>query len=264
MKPLELQSGYCYHITVRCNNREFRLTRLECRQVFLYILKKAILKYNFRLYSLCIMSNHIHYLIEPENAGDIPKIMHYLNWYSAMCFNRMLKRCGHFWEKRYHSTRFLTSDSRRALNTIRYIHANPKAANMQPGFFYDFSNYGVYERLGDDGITTWHPAFLALGEDLEECSRKYRQFCHQYQPKEKQVKPFYWGNKLLPKLTRKNKSNANKKQKKKQPSQREQEAREEYEKWRQNNPEVVAVAEKFMLANCYNRAHVANFLESYY
>ncbi|MBP0008742.1 MAG: hypothetical protein J7524_14990 [Roseofilum sp. Belize BBD 4] len=124
--------------------------------------------------------------------------------------------------------------------------------------------YGVYERLGDDGITTWHPAFLALGEDLEECSRKYRQFCHQYQPKEKQTKPFYWGNKLLPKLTRKNKSNANKKQKKKQPSQREQEAREDYEKWRQNNPEVVAVGEKFMLANCYNPAHVANFLENYY
>jgi hypothetical protein len=24
--------------------------------------------------------------------------------------------------------------------------------------------YSVYERLGDDGLTTWHPAFLALGE----------------------------------------------------------------------------------------------------
>lgn len=49
---------------------------------------------------------------------------------------------------------------------LRYIHANPKAAGMQEGFFYDFSNYGVYDRLGDDGLTTWHPAFLALGEDF--------------------------------------------------------------------------------------------------
>ena len=48
------------------------------------------------------MSNHIHYLIEPKKAEDIPKIMHYLNWYSAMCFNRMLNRTGHFWEKRYY------------------------------------------------------------------------------------------------------------------------------------------------------------------
>ena len=97
---MSLQYHYSYHITTRCNNREFRLTRLECRQVFLHILKKGILKYDFKLYSLCIMSNHIHYLISPKQVEDIPKIMHYLNWYSAMCFNRMLNRTGHFWEKR--------------------------------------------------------------------------------------------------------------------------------------------------------------------
>jgi len=37
------------------------------------------------------------------------------------------------------------------LNTLRYTHANPKAAGMQEGFFSDFSNYGVHDRLGDDG-----------------------------------------------------------------------------------------------------------------
>ena len=37
-----------------------------------------------------------------------------------------------------------------------------------------FCYYGVYDRLGDDGLTTWHPAFLALGETLEECAAKYR------------------------------------------------------------------------------------------
>jgi hypothetical protein len=48
--------NYSYHITVRCNNREFRLTHLECRQIFLYVIKKAIEKYSFKLYSVCIMS----------------------------------------------------------------------------------------------------------------------------------------------------------------------------------------------------------------
>jgi len=38
-KPHELIAGYCYHITVRCNNREFRLTRLECRKVLLFTIK---------------------------------------------------------------------------------------------------------------------------------------------------------------------------------------------------------------------------------
>ncbi|NJK27639.1 MAG: transposase, partial [Coleofasciculaceae cyanobacterium SM2_3_26] len=125
--PRQLKPGYCYHVTVRCNNREFRLTRKECRKVLLHTLKMAQEKYGFVLYGLCIMSNHVHYLLEPQQPEDLPKIMHWINWYAAMCFNRMLNRTGHFWEKRYHSTGFPKTDRRRALNTLRYIHANPKA-----------------------------------------------------------------------------------------------------------------------------------------
>ncbi|MEH1951993.1 MAG: transposase [Nostoc sp.] len=141
----DLKLGYSDRVTTRCNNREFKLTRHECRQVFVYALKKALAKFQFKLYALCIMSNHVHYLLEPAQPNDLPKIMHWINWYTAMCFNRMLNRTGHFWEKRYHSTGFDKSDYQRALNTLRYIHANPKAAGMQEGFFYNFSNYGIYE-----------------------------------------------------------------------------------------------------------------------
>ena len=130
-KPRSVLAGYSYHITTRCNNREFKLSRRQCREVFLYAIKKVSTKYNFRLYALCIMSNHVHYLIEPLQPEDLPKIMHFLNWYTAMCFNRMLKRTGHFWEKRYYSNGFPSSDKERALNTLRYIHGNPKAAKMQ-------------------------------------------------------------------------------------------------------------------------------------
>ncbi|MEI1377654.1 hypothetical protein PQG02_11825 [Nostoc sp. UHCC 0926] len=84
------------------------------------------------------------------------------------------------------------------MNTLRYIHANPKAAGMQEGFFYDFSNYGVYDRLGDDGLTTWHPAFLALGKTLNECAAKYRGFCKKYKPKAKTEKRYFWSNQFLP------------------------------------------------------------------
>ncbi len=248
---------FSYHITTRCNNREFRLMRLECRQVFLYILKKTIEKYDFKLYGLCIMSNHIHYLIEPQKAEDLPKIMHLINWYSAMCFNRMLNRTGHgstslttsFWEKRYNATSFSNADRKRALNTLRYIHANPKAAGMQQDFFYDFSNYGVYERLGDDGLTTWHPAFLTLGETLDDCARKYQGFCHQYQPKSKSPKRFFWGNSLLPKLTKtpsksreRKPGKENQNSLKKTPKKKDDEAQRFWELWLETNPEIMAVA----------------------
>ncbi|MDB9361178.1 transposase [Nodularia spumigena CS-588/02] len=71
-KPGNLKPEYCYHVTTRCNNREFRLTRNECREVFIYAIKKALDKFGFKLYALCIMSNHVHYMIEPKKPEDLP------------------------------------------------------------------------------------------------------------------------------------------------------------------------------------------------
>ena len=68
---------------------------------------------------------------------------------------------------------------------------------MQQGFFYDFSNYGVHDRLRDDGITQWHPAFLKLGRTLDECAAKYRGFCKKYRPQAKPEKRNHWGSRLL-------------------------------------------------------------------
>jgi putative transposase len=33
----------------------------------------------------------------------MPRLMHWLKWYSAMLLNRPLRRRGHFWERRYHA-----------------------------------------------------------------------------------------------------------------------------------------------------------------
>ena len=34
--------------------------------------------------------------------------------------------------------------------------------------------YGAYERLTDDGLTQWHPAFLEMGNTLDECADRYQ------------------------------------------------------------------------------------------
>jgi putative transposase len=188
------------------------------------------------------MSNHVHYLIEPERPDDLPKIMHWLNWYTAMCFNRMLNRTGHFWEKRYHSSGFLTTDALRVLNTLRYIHGNPKAANMQQGWFYDFSNYGVYDRLSDDGITQWHPAFMALGRTLELCADAYRRFCQRYRPQPKPERKNHWGSRLLEKL----------KVKKGKPKRGSPGQMNLWEEWEATDSEIKDVAKKFKIANSLN------------
>ncbi|NEQ47292.1 MAG: transposase [Leptolyngbya sp. SIOISBB] len=241
-QPRELKSGYCYHVTTRCNNRDFRLTRFECKQVLLMAIKRCRDKFGFKLYGLCIMSNHVHYLLEPQQPEDLPKIMHWLNWFTAMCFNKLLNRTGHFWEKRYHSTGFPVTDKRRALNTLRYIHANPKAANMQLGWFYDYSNYGTYDRLTQDGLTQWHPAFMALGATLKICAAIYRELCKRYKPKPKPEKKRAWGKKLLAGISLKPKKD------KTSPGQQ----RLPWDDWQAPSAEIYAVAKTFVLANALN------------
>ncbi|NEQ54943.1 MAG: transposase [Leptolyngbya sp. SIO3F4] len=241
-KPRDLHPNWCYHITTRCNNRDFRLTQFVCKSVLLFAIKRCQHKYGFKLYGLCIMSNHVHYLLEPLQSEDLPKIMHWLNWFTAMCFNRLLNRTGHFWEKRYHSSGFPCTDYRRALNTLRYIHANPKAADMQSGWFYDFSNYGVYDRLLPDGISQWHPAFLTLGITLDACAAAYRQFCKRYRPRPKSEIKRTWGKQMLAGLKLRKKSN------KTSPGQQ----RLPWDDWTVPAEEIYKVAKEFVLANALN------------
>ena len=105
-------------------------------------------------------------------------------------------------------------------------------------------NYGTHERLTDDGLTVWHPAFLALGKTLDECARKYKKFCQRYKPKPKSERRYYWGNKFLPKVIRSNKNKAPQGQMKLNiPT---------WQNWEGDSPEVTEVTEKFVAANCYD------------
>jgi hypothetical protein len=123
--------------------------------------------------------------------------MHWVGWYASMLLNRLTGRCGHFWEARYYATPIAPEDHRRALNTLRYIHANPKAAGVRKGFYDPYSNYGHYSRLETDGISDWHPAFLQLAPTLTGCSKRYERFCKTYRCKSKPVKIRQWGSKLI-------------------------------------------------------------------
>ena len=113
---------------------------------------------------------------------------------------------------------------------------------MQPGFFYDFSNYGIYDRLSDDGITQWHPAFLNLGQTLEECAERYRQFCNRYRPQPKPERKRRWGSRKFAGLNIRGKS------KKISPGQ--------LAMWEQlltlKGEAILEVARKFIEANCFD------------
>ena len=97
-----------------------------------------------------------------------------------------------------------------------------------------------------DDLTQSHPAFLKLGKTLDECANRYRGFCRKYKPQAKSQKRSHWGSKLLAgiQLTKKSKT-----RKKSSPGQLSF-------PWDlckvSENPQVKAVAKKFVNANGYS------------
>ena len=171
------------------------------------MLAKAQAKVPHRLYAVCLMAaDHLHLLIRPDDASQLPRLMHWIGWYSAMALNRLAGRCGHFWEARYYATAIAPKDHRRALNTLRYIHANPLAAGVRKGFYDPYSNYGHYGRLENDGISEWHPSFLILPPTLSRCSKRYEQFGKKYRHHAKGEQNCHWGSRMLKRLVEKGRS----------------------------------------------------------
>ena len=145
-------SGCSFHIRLRCNSRQFLIAKALRLDVLLAVLNKAQQKFAVKVYGLCLMATHLHLLLRPSDAKDLAMVMHWFPWYSAIALNRLTGRYGHFWEARYFSTPIHPKDHRRVLNTLKYIHANPKAAGVRERFYVQSSIYGHYGRLACGGI----------------------------------------------------------------------------------------------------------------
>ena len=63
-RPRQLLDGGCYHLIARGNNRQFLFTEEATFEYFLDLVAQAKTRYPAKLYHYCLMSNHIHLLLE--------------------------------------------------------------------------------------------------------------------------------------------------------------------------------------------------------
>jgi len=118
----------CYHITTRGNQRQNIFFDPQDRLRYLSILKKAKRKYGILLYSYCLMSNHIHILIQASHSRNISKFMHWVNRGYTAYFNAKYEQSGHLWQGRYRSCPIVKGQY--LINTATYIENNPVRAGI--------------------------------------------------------------------------------------------------------------------------------------
>ena len=118
-------------------------------------------KLPFFLYAYCLMTNHIHLLIE-RMTDDVGRVMHRLLTGYSQYYNRKYRRTGHLFQGR-HRAILCQSDAYLA-ELVRYIHLNPIRAKMvELPQDYPFSSHRAYMGLDAAGPVDVDPVLRHFG-----------------------------------------------------------------------------------------------------
>lgn len=137
-----LAESKTYHVMIRGNEQKDIFLDNEDRKMFLDVLYWKSRDNNFSIYAYCLMSNHVHLLIN-EGENSISRIMKRINISYAAYFNRKYQRVGHLFQDRFRSEAI--ENERYLLAAVRYIHNNPvKAGINKKPWEYQWSSCQPY------------------------------------------------------------------------------------------------------------------------
>jgi putative transposase len=97
--PRPTDDGLVYHAI----NRDAVFTDDEDRRAFLRSLGQTQLRYPFRLYGHCLMSNHFHLLLRPEPGVTISRVLQSLTVAHTWRYHKRHRTVGHVWQGRFKS-----------------------------------------------------------------------------------------------------------------------------------------------------------------
>jgi REP element-mobilizing transposase RayT len=122
----EFEAGV-HHVYARGNNRQAIYRSDADRHIYLRLLERTIARHRWSCLAYCLMTNHLHLLIETREP-NLSTGMQRMQGRYASDFNRRYRRSGTLYEGRYHSVPVL--DDRQLVATLAYIAANPEAAGI--------------------------------------------------------------------------------------------------------------------------------------
>ncbi|MBZ0271098.1 transposase [bacterium] len=119
--------GLPHHVTQRGNNRQDVFFTDADREIYLDLLRAETRRFGVAVMGYCLMTNHVHLIVIPENAAGLAKAMGRTHYRYAMTINRLHGRTGHIWQNRFFSCPL---DRPHAWAALRYVERNPVRAKM--------------------------------------------------------------------------------------------------------------------------------------
>jgi putative transposase len=117
-----------YHIINRGNGRQQVFHKDGDYRAFIELMLHAREKHAVRIHAWCLMPNHFHLLVQPEQADQLNKYMQWLMTSHVRRYHSHYKSSGHVWQGRYKS--FIVQNDDYLLTVARYIEANPVRSGL--------------------------------------------------------------------------------------------------------------------------------------
>ena len=130
--PRIADEGAVYHVTARGNERRTIFRDDADHERFLRVLGETVRQFEVRLYLFCLMSNHLHLVVETPRA-NLSAFLHRLLTAYTVYFHQRHDRGGHLFQGRYGAC--LVEKDAYLLRLSRYVHLNPvfiAAVRRQP------------------------------------------------------------------------------------------------------------------------------------
>jgi putative transposase len=168
--------NYAHHIVQRGHNRQVVFAAEDDFRYYLDTLKTWKVEYGVKVYGYCLMTNHVHLVLEPpEEVAELGRLMKRLAGRQTRYVNRLEGRRGTLWESRYKSSPIQTDEY--LLACCRYVDLNPVRARMVIApQEYQWSSYRVKVGLEQCSWIDEDPCYLSLGETPRQRCERYGEF----------------------------------------------------------------------------------------
>lgn len=157
--------GVALHLVQRGVNRERCFYAPGDYADYLRLLGLFSEAYGCSVHAYCLMTNHVHLLLTPDDPGSCAKLMKQLNQCYVQGLNRRSGRSGTLWQGRFHSSIVATEGY--VLACYRYIELNPVRAGLaREPRDYPWSSYRANALGKADSLLRPHATYraLALGD----------------------------------------------------------------------------------------------------
>ena len=162
-----------HHVIQRGHNRQVVFAGDDDYLFYLDTLQEWKTRLGCRIYAYCLMTNHVHLVIDPgEDPDNLGRLMKRVAGRQTRYVNRMEQRSGSLWEGRYKSS--LIQDDAYLLACCRYVELNP----LRAGIVDDPANYRWSSCPAKVGRTAqaWldlDPFYLNMGHSETERAENY-------------------------------------------------------------------------------------------